>query len=69
MSRKVFGLLDRKSTSYSASPFDCFEQEETSTAQIYVKLRIANPSSELADALDFVPNVQLVTSIRRPVFD
>ena len=69
MSRKAFGLFDRKSTSYSASPFDYFEQEETSTAQIYVKLRIANPSSELADALDFVPNVQLVTSIRRPVFD
>jgi len=69
MSRKVFGLLDRKSTSFSASPFDYFEQEETSTAQIYVKLRIANPSSESTDALDFVKNVQLVARISRSVFD
>jgi len=69
MSRKAFGLFDRKSTSFSASPFDYFEQEETSTARIYVKLRIANPSSESTDALDFVPNVQLVARIRRSVFD
>jgi len=69
MSRKVFGLFDRKSTSFSASPFDYFEQEETSTARIYVKLRTANPGSESTDALDVVPNVQLVARTRRSVFD